>query len=275
MQRQKRVAVVNDITGFGRCSIAVALPIISAFKIQCCPLPTAILSAHTGFEEIFFDDYTTHMREYMNNWQALKIKFDGICTGFLGSEEQIDIVLEFLAKFKTGQTLAIIDPVMGDYGKLYASYTDGMCREMRRLLRYADVITPNLTEACKLLDIEYPQHELSAEELRSIAERLCEAGPSRTVITGLPYGDDKICNFIYETGRPFQMVVVDKLGEDRSGTGDVFSAIVAAMLVNGSDLFGAVQRATAFISKSIDYTMRLGLPLREGICFEEYLTELK
>lgn len=274
IQKQKRIAVVNDFTGFGRCSIAVALPIISAFKIQCCPLPTAILSAHTAFPNIFFDDYTPHMRAYMDNWKALNIEFDGICTGFLGSEEQIDLVVEFLEKFKTKHTMIIVDPVMGDYGKLYASYTEGMCREMRRLMKFADVMTPNLTEVCQLLDIAYPEHALSNEELESFAKQLCAHGPSKVVITGLQY-QGKIRNFIYEVGKPYEIIEVEKIGEDRSGTGDVFSSILSAMLINGAGLKEAVEKATEFISKTIAFTVKLDTPLRDGICFEEYLTELK
>jgi pyridoxine kinase len=166
LNKQKKIAVVNDISGIGRCSVAVALPIISAMKIQCCPLPTAILSAHTGFSSFFFDDYTPHMRDYMNSWKELNLQFDGICTGFLGSKEQIDVVVEFLENFKTKNTIVMVDPVMGDYGQLYSTYTQEMCDEMKKLIKYADVMTPNLTEACRLLDIPYPERVLNLEELK-------------------------------------------------------------------------------------------------------------
>ena len=159
LEKQKKIAIVNDMTGFGRCSIAAQLPIISAMKIQCCPLPTAILSAHTGFPSFFFDDYTSKMKDYMNNWKELNINFDGIATGFLGSKEQIDVVVEFMEKFKDNTTIVVVDPVMGDYGELYATYTKEMCNEMKKLLKYADIITPNLTEACRLIDVEYPNKQ--------------------------------------------------------------------------------------------------------------------
>ena len=154
MKRQKRVAVINDVTGFGRCSAAVAQPIISAMKIQCCVMPTAILSVHTGFPNYFLQDYTPYLETYMNSWEETGIEFDGITTGFIGSKEQIGLVVEFFKKFKKENTLAVVDPVMGDYGKLYSSYTDDMCREMKKLLPYADVLTPNLTEACRILDLD-------------------------------------------------------------------------------------------------------------------------
>lgn len=274
VNRQKRIAVVNDITGFGRCSVAAALPIISAMKVQCCPLPTAILSAHTGFKGFFFDDYTPHMRSYMNNWEELGLEFDGICTGFLGSKEQIDIVLEFFKKFKKENTVVIIDPVMGDYGKLYSTYTQEMCDEMKKLIKYADVMTPNLTEACRLLDMPYVDSEIELEKLHDIAKKLSEKGPSKIIITGL-VKDDKVKNFVYERGKTYTIIETEKIGEDRSGTGDVFTSIVAANVVKGVDIVTSVKKATEFISKVIDYTVKIDVPVHNGICFEQYLTELK
>lgn len=274
LKKQKKIAVVNDVTGFGRCSVAVALPIISAMKIQCCPLPTAVLSAHTGYPSFFFDDYTPHMRDYMNNWKELNLQFDGICTGFLGSKEQIDIVIEFLENFKTKDTIVMVDPVMGDYGQLYSTYTQEMCDEMKKLIKYADVMIPNLTEACRLLDIPYPEKPLKANELEDIAKELCAKGPNKIVITGLQYNGN-IQNFAYEIGKPYSIIEVKKIGEDRSGTGDVFSSIVASNIVKGVDMVTAVRKAADFISKVIEYTVELATPVRDGICFEEYLTELK
>lgn len=274
LEKQKRIAIVNDMTGFGRCSIAAQLPIVSAMKIQCCPLPTAVLSAHTGFPSFFFDDYTSKMKDYMNNWKELNINFDGIATGFLGSKEQIDVVVEFMEKFKMNNTIVVVDPVMGDYGKLYATYTKEMCDEMKKLLRYADIITPNLTEACRLIDIEYPNKQLSEKELEIIAKALCEKGPKKVVITGLQY-DGEIRNFIYEKENGYNVVNVKKIGEDRSGTGDVFTAIIISSVVRGIPLVEAVEKATKFISKTIKYTAELNTPVTDGLCFEEYLTELK
>lgn len=273
LDRQKKIAVINDMSGFGRCSITVALPIISAMKLQCCPLPTAIFSAHTGFSDFYFNDYTNHMRAYMNNWNKLNIDFDGIYTGFLGSKEQIDIVIEFIEMFKKDNTTVIVDPVMGDYGKLYSTYTKEMCDEMKRLIEYADLITPNLTEACNLLDIPYPNDNLTVSELESIAKNLCSKGPNKVVLTGLPHNGN-IQNFIYEVGKPYKIIDVEKIGEDRSGTGDVFTSIVASNIVKGESLVDSVEKATNFISKTIKYTNKLDVPLSNGICFEEYLNEL-
>ena len=156
-KRQKRIALINDITGFGRCSMTVELPLISALKVQACPLPTALLSVHTGFPSHYIDDYTARMRPYMENWKENGIAFDGIATGFLGSVEQIDIVIDFIRQFRGQDTVVMMDPVMGDHGRLYSSYTKEMCVRMRDMLVYADLVTPNLTEACELLDMAYPE----------------------------------------------------------------------------------------------------------------------
>ena len=276
VKRQKRIALVNDMTGFGRCSIAVELPLISALRVQACPLPTAILSVHTGFPEHYIDDYTARMRPYMENWQINHLEFDGICTGFLGSLEQINIVIDFIRQFKKENTKVMIDPVMGDYGRLYSSYTKAMCGEMRRLLKYADLVTPNLTEACELLSIPYPEGgNVTDEELLSMAQALSERGPAQVVITGLSDGNAYLKNFIYERGKRTQILRVKKVGGDRSGTGDAFAAIVAGSLVKGEGLFSSVKKAADFISKALAYTVELDLPWNYGLAFEEYLSELR
>jgi len=272
---QKKIAIVNDVTGFGRCSVAVALPIISALKVQGCILPTAILSSHTGFEHFFFEDYTSKMNDYIHTWEQLKLSFDGIYTGFLGSKEQIEIVCSFLEKFKTKDTIAIIDPVMGDYGEMYPTYTKEMCNEMKRLVKFADVMTPNLTEICKLLDVDYPKKVLSYEELKSLAKNLAIQGPKKIVITGLQRDDGYIENFVYEEGKPYSIIRAKKIGIDRSGTGDVFCSIIAADSVKNIDFVESVKKASNFISKCLEFTTKLNMPSNYGVCFEEFLTELK
>ena len=143
---QKKIALINDITGFGRCSVAVMAPIISAMKIQAVAVPTAILSAHTQFPTYYFDDYTPRMRDYIQTYKDLNLNFDAIATGFLGSEEQVDIVDDFIRTFRDKSEFVLVDPVMGDYGQLYKTYTPQMCRKMKDLVCHADITTPNLTE---------------------------------------------------------------------------------------------------------------------------------
>ncbi len=275
MKHQKKIALVNDVTGYGRCSIAVELPLISALKIQGCVLPTAVLSVHTGFPAYYMDDYTERMPAYIESWKQNKLAFDGILTGFLGSARQSDTVLAFIRDFKQAATKVIVDPVMGDYGRLYPSYTEDMCRKMRQLLTVADVITPNLTEACRLLDIPYPdQGQVSPDRLEHMAAALTDKGPSQLVLTGLHEGE-YLLNYVYEKGKAPEIQRVKKIGSDRSGTGDVFAAIVAGRIVQGKTLSEAVHSAADFVSKAMVYTEELQLPHNCGLAFEEFLTDLR
>ncbi len=271
--KQKKIAVINDISGYGRCSIAVELPIISAMKIQCCPLPTSIFSNHTGFESYYFDDYTDHMEDYFGEWKKLDLQFDGISTGFLGSGRQIHIVEKFLREFKTDETIVIVDPVMGDYGKMYATYSMETCLEMRKLIPYAEIITPNLTEACILAGIPY-QDKWRKKELIALAERLSEMGPEKIVITGIPQGGF-ITNCCYEKGFETKFLRTMKVGMQRSGTGDIFCAIISADAVNGTPFQESVKKASRFIKKCIQRSIELEIPLTDGVCFEEFLSKLK
>lgn len=270
--RQKKIAVINDFCGFGRCSLAVSLPIISAKKIQCCPLPTSIFSNHTGFESFFYTDYTDNMVSYIKEWEKLELSFDGLLTGFLGSSEQIDIVKKFLKKFKGNNTITVIDPVMGDNGKLYPTYSKELAGSMSSLLPFADIITPNLTEASILTGTEYKK-DMGKEELTKLCKTLSEMGPSSVIISGIERGDD-LENFIYQRDAEPISVFVHKVGICRSGTGDVFSSIIAANAVNGLDLVSSVSDASDFIAKTLRKTTELGIPKTDGICFEEFLKEL-
>ena len=186
---QKKIAVINDLSGFGRCSIAVALPLISHLGIQCCPLPTAIFSDHTGFDSFYVKDFTDSMAPYMAEWKKLDLEFEGILTGFLGSVRQIELVEQVLGEFTTQRTTVIVDPVMGDYGKLYATYTQELCQGIGRLVQYADILTPNLTEACILTGTPYQAHFTEAE-LLVLAQKLCDQGPEKVaagVVQGVPF----------------------------------------------------------------------------------------
>ena len=269
---QKKIAVINDFSGFGRCSIAVSLPIISAMKIQCCPLPTAIFSNHTGFPSFFWTDYTDHMTDYAAEWEKLGLRFDGIATGFLGSEQQLEIVQNFLARFKDAHTTVLVDPVMGDYGKLYATYSQSLARGMRSLTRFADILTPNLTEACVLAGVPY-REDLSELELYDLCTALAALGPTRIVVSGLERGD-ALGNFVYEAGKPPVLLLEPRAGANRSGTGDVFASIIAADTVNGVPFQESVRHASTFVAKAIRRSEELDIPTTDGVCFEEFLTEL-
>ena len=272
---QKKIALINDVTGFGRCSVTVELPIISALKIQACPLPTALLSVHTGFKNYFMDDFTDRMENYIDSWQKNNLTFDAIATGFLGSAAQIEIVRRFIKNFSA---VVIIDPVMGDHGKIYKSYTREMCRRMRELLEFADLVTPNLTEACELLGTAYPAGGVvSDSELATMAANIAaKTRGGRVVITGVTLDFDdgsNISNFIFDRGQ-INIVTSKRLGGDRSGTGDAFFAVAAASWLNGENLIDSTRKAADFVTKCIAHAEKLNLPCNWGLPFEEFLTDL-
>ena len=273
---QKKIALINDITGFGRCSVTVELPIISALKIQVCPLPTALLSVHTGFENYFMDDFTDRMTPYVDSWQKNSLTFDAIATGFLGSAAQIDFVRRVIKNFPA---TVIIDPVMGDHGKIYRTYTPELCRRMRDLLEFADLVTPNLTEACELSGTAYPaEGVISDSDLATMAANIAaKTRGGRVIITGvtLDTGDTSdITNFIFNGGQ-IDFVTSKRIGNDRSGSGDAFFAVTAASWLNGDSLTDSTRKAADFVGKCIAHAEKLNLPWNWGLPFEEFLTDLK
>lgn len=269
--RQRKVAVINDFSSFGRCSIAVTLPILASMKVQCCPVPTAIFTNHTGFSSYSWTDCTEHMDDYILQWKRLGLKFDAIATGFLGSRRQIDFVFRFLEAFRTPETLVVVDPVMGDYGELYATYDPGLANSMRRFLEVADVLTPNLTEACVLADRPYDPHMTDAE-LEELCLRLSEKAKS-VVVSGVARGDNLV-NFTCGRGSRPCIIPAKRIGIDRSGTGDVFVSVLLGALVNGASFEDAVRAAANFVSKAVARSEELGIAPHDGLAFEEVLPEL-
>ena len=269
---QKKAAVINDFTSFGRCSLAVTIPILSAMKVQCCPVPTAFFTNHTGFDSFAWTDNTSHLDDYIAEWRKLNLRFNAIQTGFLGSREQVDFVLRFLAAFRTPETIVCIDPVMGDYGKLYPTYDKHLAESMRGFLDVADILTPNLTEACFLADAPY-RTDFTDAELAALCEKLAARHADRIVISGIPRGDTLV-NFIYETGRGTSLCVEPRIGADRSGTGDVFASVILGDAVNGVDFAASVRKASQFTAAAVRRSVELGIPEKDGLAIEEVLKEL-
>ncbi len=270
--RQRKAAVINDFSSFGRCSLAVTLPILSAMRVQCCSVPTAIFTNHTGFEHFSWVDFTEHMDAYIRDWQATGLRFDAIATGFLGSVRQIDFVKRFVAAFREPWTTVIVDPVMGDNGQLYPTYDPSLPAKMRELLGIADVITPNLTEACVLAGRTYDP-AMSDAELDAMCRDLTQSRVSRVVISGISRGDEMM-NFVYERGQAPALVFAPRVGPDRSGTGDVFSSVILGDLVHGVPFTEAVRHAAVFVEKAMVRTTALNLPKNYGLAIEDVLGEL-
>lgn len=275
---QKKIAVINDIAGYGRCAMTVLLPIISYMGVQACPLPTSIFSNNTAFPHFFMDDYTDRMEAYIENWKKLGLSFDGIATGYLGSVRQIAIVKRFIREFSGENTLVLVDPVMGDHGRLYSAYTAELCTELRKLVELADIITPNLTEACYLLGIPYRDRGWKRKELQEMAEGLSAMGPSKVVITGIVQGDF-IANYVYVNtgdGEPrARFSRIHKADSERCGTGDVFAAVIAADAVNGVPFDRSVKKAASFVKQCIEKAAEWKTPSTDGVPYEELLYKLK
>lgn len=282
-----RLAMINDIAGFGRCSTTVSLPVISVMKVQVCPVPTSVLSNHLGFPLCHFDDYTSHMRDYIKVWNELGLTFDGLYCGFLGNEEQIDIVREFVEMFRP--PLFLLDPVMGDHGRAYSSITETHVQKMKELLPLADIITPNITEACLLTGTPWKDGEWTMQELSGLCERLADicqqesvtsgeastgttANGASIVITGIRQGDSLV-NFLWDDG-VYTTVSTPIAGASRPGTGDIFASILAADAVRGETLLSSVQKAANFVGLCIAGSENAGTPVQEGVVFEKYLAAL-
>ena len=270
-----RLAMINDIAGFGRCSTTVSLPVISVMKVQVCPVPTSVLSNHLGFPLCHFDDYTSHMRDYIKIWKELGLTFDGLYCGFLGNEEQIDIVQEFVEMFRP--PLFLLDPVMGDHGRAYSSITETHVQKMKELLPLADIITPNITEACLLTGTPWKVGEWTMQELSKLCERLAslclkDSVSASIVITGIRQGDFLV-NFLWDDG-VYTTVASPIAGASRPGTGDIFASILAADAVRGETLLSSVQKAANFVGLCIAGSEKAGTPVQEGVVFEKYLAAL-
>ena len=261
------------MSGFGRCSLTVEIPIISKLGIQCCPIPTAILSNHTMFESFTFHDCTDMMEAYAAEWKKIGLEFEGILTGFLGSVQQIEIVEHIIADFRSDRTKVIIDPVMGDGGKTYRTYTPEMCDGVSHLVRYADVLTPNLTEACILTKTPY-REKFTEKELCELARQLCALGPEKVVVTGVSRGEF-LENYCYEASGKTTVIRAKRVAPQRSGTGDVFAAIVASGEVKNIQFEKSVRTAATFIRRCLKRSAELEIPPSDGVCFEEVINQLR
>ena len=273
MSKQKKIACINDISGLGKCSLTVAIPIISALKCQCCPLPTSVLSSQTGYPKFSFVDLTDSIEEYIDIWQELRANFDTIYSGFLGSSRQIKLV-ENLIK-NNPDSFVIVDPVLADNGKMFPIFTDEDVVEMRELVTMADLITPNITEANLLSGRKIDNFDYKEEDLLELCRDLSKTGPSYVITTGFEE-KDSIYNICYDRrqdsiskiGVPFNRVSF-------SGTGDIFTSIVSALITRGFELEKCVSAAVDFIYKSVNYTVESGdFDRNDGILFEYFLDNL-
>lgn len=267
-----KAAAVHDLSCFGRCSLAVIMPILSCMGVQVCPLPTAVLSSHLGgFKEIALCDFSDKIPGFSQHWRKEGISFDCIYSGFLASEHQIDMVSAFIDDFSVADPLVIIDPVMGDEGKLYSIYTPDMQKQMKKLLCKANIITPNYTEACFLLDERYDPQNINLKQMQNWLIRLSRYGPRIVVMTGI-HANGKIINIGYDADRNrFWQADSYHIPVRYPGTGDIFASVLAGVLLKGGSLALAMKAAAGFVERCIQITFAAKTPVREGVLFESAL----
>ncbi len=277
-----RAAVINDLSGFGRVSLTEACPILSAMEVEACPLPTAILSTHTyKFENYTFLDLTDEMEKILDHWKALDIKFDGILSGYMASSKQIDVVSEFMKEKKKEGSLVVIDPVLGDndLSDVETVYYDRMADillSMKKFVGLADVITPNLTEACLLNGRKYPEKYLSEAEIKEILLDLSDLGPKKIAITSVmtDSANMKVAVLDKDNGL-FEMIDCGYIKRPFHGTGDIFAAVLLGALLNKKSMLEASEKAVEFIKNCINETViRNDMKIEYGVIFEKALKTL-
>lgn len=272
----KRVAAVHDLSGAGRVSLMAVIPILSSMGIQVCPLPTAVLSAHTQYPHYSFLDLTEEMKRIIDSWEKLDMKFDTFYTGYLGSPQQVQIVENFISKFRRPQDMVVVDPVLGDNGNLYKGITEDMVTEMKKLIKYADVITPNMTEVFKLLDMEY-KSEVSVQEMKSYLKQLSDGGPDIVIATSVPVPENAHMTSVFaynRHGNRYWKVTCPYLPAHYPGTGDTFTSVITGSLMQGDSLPIALDRATQFILQGIRATFGYEYNNLDGIMLEKVLHNL-
>ena len=270
----KRIAAVHDLSGFGRVSLTVVIPILSSMGFQVCPLPTAVLSSHTQYPEFSILDLTDEMPRIIAEWKKLDVQFDAFYTGYLGAPRQVQIVSDFIDDFRQPDSLVVVDPVLGDNGRLYTNFDESMIREMRHLATKADVITPNLTELFYLMDKPY-KADNTDEELKSYLRLLSDAGPQVVIITSVPVHEESHKTSVYaynRVGDRYWKITCPYLPAHYPGTGDTFTSVITGALLQGDSLPIALDRATQFILQGIRATLGMSTTIGRVFYWKKYCT---
>ena len=272
----QRVAAIHDISGFGKCSMTVVLPILSAAGIEVVCMPTAVLSTHTGgFEGFTYRDLTEDLPAITEHWKSLDLHFSSIYSGFLGSPEQVDIVSNFMDTFNSDNTLVYVDPVMADEGELYSVFDDHMVDKMRELCEKADLLLPNITEACFLLKQPYQHGPYTRDYIEKLVRGLSDMGPEKVVLTGVYFDNEKLGAACYDRAEDkVEYAFSEKVPGQFHGTGDIFGSFCLAALLNGKSLLDSTQFAVDLTTDCILRTVARETKRREGVEFEGVLPEM-
>ncbi|MGF0032570.1 pyridoxamine kinase [Bariatricus sp. SGI.154] len=279
----KKIAVINDLSGFGRCSLTAAISVLSVMGVQACPLPTAILTAQTEYPSYYLDDYTDKMEHYRLEWEKMGQHFDGIYTGYVASETQIRQIFRFIDTFNKPDTFLLVDPVMGDNGHTYDMYTPSLLEQMQLLAKQADIITPNLTELCLLTGEDY-QHLTTIQDTRKLmnmvrilGEDFCIDGPRDIIVTGIHFQDDdgnEQMGNLHINKESSSLFSFPYIGRHYSGTGDLFASCIAAGIARGDSIPALIKMAGEFLELALIDSVKEGVPCNDGTNYEQYLSLL-
>lgn len=251
-----KVAAINDLSGFGKCSLIADISVLSAMGIEVNPVPTALFTAQTGFPSFYMHDTKDMVRQCTNEWKKLDAEFDGILTGYIPYEREADYVLEFVNTFNKKDTVLLVDPVMGDGGECYSNYSDGLLSRIKKMAEIADIITPNLTELCILAGVKADQVVRDTakgnhlKKIENIANKVRTGDRQSVVVTGIFTDNDKLCNLVVHEGGT-EVIECKYNGRSYSGTGDLFAASLLGNVLKGKDIASAVSDTTEFIGKAI------------------------
>ena len=272
-KEMKKIAVINDISGFGKCSLTAAIPIISAHKMQCCPLVTGVYSNQTGYDSFKSADMTEQMQGFIDEWKKLGTSFDAIITGFIPNDKQGEIIKGFIEDFKKENTLVVVDPVMADNGEIYKGFDESRINAVKELAEKADIITPNISELCILCNegFEDIKGEKAILKVERMAELYAKKKRCKIVVSGIEINDSEIATAVFDES-DFKTIISKKHGESFSGTGDILCSYLTCELLDGKDLYQAVQNACNFIEKAIIKTMqKSAVNYADGVDFEYLL----
>lgn len=275
-----RVCAIHDMSGFGKVSLTEIIPILSAMKVEVCPLPTAVLSTHTyEFKDYTFCDLTAEMPKIIKHWDEIGLEFDAIYSGYMGSAEQIDITHNFMAERKKRGSMTVVDPVLGDValgtGNLYSDRMRDQLAGMKKLCGVADIITPNVTEASLLIGEEYPTAPLNNAKIKEFLSRLRETGAKDIVITSVMDSENSMCVAVYDSkSDKYYKINCGYINRPFHGTGDVYTSVLTGALLGGENIVEAANIAAGFVYKAIQETIKHPeIKIREGVLFEPVIVK--
>jgi pyridoxine kinase len=264
-----RIAAVHDLCGYGKCSLGVAIPVLSAAGCDVCPVPTGLFSSHTAFPGWYMHDTTAILKDYTDAWKGIGVEIDAVYSGFLGDPEQVVRIRDLYETYP--KALRVVDPVMADHGKVYPTYTPELCQAMAELADGADILTPNLTEASIILGIDWPGPNIDEAKVREMIAGLRERGAKNVVLKGIERGDGLIRNYIEGESVEFTETANEKLPYMLHGTGDLFTSTLLAAVMAGQDLAQATRFASDFVPEAMKVTSHQPDFQNRGVSFEPLL----